>query len=185
MAWPDREREYKNMRAVQLHLGEISMAWSSLDRRVDDLICDLLDISFAETAAIVSGLLLPKKAQMALRLIAIDNPGAEWAGQMNLLLVELSGRLAEERNRLIHDAWQFDMDAIRRIDSTARRSKGPDGSTELSFDRHTDVTIHDLKKWVARAAAINFRLRELRPALLPWLLGKREAASSRDSTGAI
>lgn len=78
MSWPDREQEYRNMRLVQQHLGEVSMVWAALDRRLDSLICDMLDISFAETAAIVSGVLLPKKTQIALRLIAIDSPSADW-----------------------------------------------------------------------------------------------------------
>lgn len=177
MAWQDREREWKNLQAVQQKLGEVSMIWAMIDRRLDMLITDILDISHAEAAAVVSGMLPARKCTILLRLIAIDSPGDEWRAEISDLLNDVSGKFGEERNRLVHDSWRFEQDVIQRVDSTAKLEKVAHKGKVLVFDKTYDVTIEDLKKWCARGYTINHQIGELRPALLPWLLKRREQPS--------
>lgn len=173
MAWQDREAEYKNLREVQRFLGEISMTWAALDRWVDRIITDMLDISHYETAAIVSGMRLSAKCQIVRRLLVVDCPSAEWGEKMEAVMLEVGEALNNERNRLVHDSWDFTVNQIEQIDATARIEKVPFKGKGLAFDKRRTVTIEELKRWNAKAFSALLDLRELRPALLPWLLERR------------
>jgi hypothetical protein len=146
MAWQDRELEYKNLQAVQSRLGEISMIWAAIDRLLDRMITDMLDISHAEAAAVLSGMLPAKKCEIVQRLIVIDCPDKSWAEKASSVVKEISGSLGPERNRLVHDSWRFDQHNITRIDSTARTHAAPHTGRTLVFDTNHDVTLEDLKK---------------------------------------
>ena len=149
------------------------MIWAVIDRKIDMLITDMLYITHAEVAAIVTGLMVGRKAEMLQRLITVSHPGDEWHLKMTALLSDITGNLAEERNRLIHDSYRFDVDEITRIDARARTEKVPFKGKVLAFDKNHKVTIEDLKKWTAQGYNTVTDLDELRPALLPWLLKKR------------
>lgn len=182
MAWQDREKEHKNLLLVQRHLGEVSMIWAAIDRKLDMLIADILDIGHAETAAIVTGILPTRKAEMLKRLIVISCPGGDWFERMITLLSEISGSFGKERNRLIHDSWRFDIDSITRIDARAKPEQVPFKGKVLAFDKRISVTIEELKKWSAKGHTILWDIDELHPALLPWLLDKRAELSCSQDT---
>ena len=57
MAWQDRMKEWENLQATQQKLGEAAMIWAAVDRCFDEIIADYLDLSGAEVAAIVEGML--------------------------------------------------------------------------------------------------------------------------------
>lgn len=177
MAWQDREKEWKNLQAVQQKLGEVSMVWAMIDRRLDSILTDMLDISHAEAAVLMTGVFPARKCKMISGLITISCPSREWGDKVTSLLNEISNKFGEERNRIVHDIWRFEKDKISRINATAKAEKTPHQGKRLVFDRSYDVTIKDLENWCARGYIINMELRELRPALLPWLLKKREELS--------
>ena len=177
MTWQDRERGQKNLQPVQQLLGEVSMAWATLDRWVDRILTDMLDISLSETAAIVSGMRLSAKCQIVRRLLAVDCPSPEWAEKMEALMLEIGVELNNERNRLVHDGWVFTADRVEQINATARIEKVPFRGKGLSFDKRRTVELEDLRRWNVRAFSALLDLRELRPALLPWLLERRAQLS--------
>lgn len=178
MAWQDREREWENLRAVQAKLGEISMIWAALDRDLDAILTDMLDIGPAETAAIVTGILPARKCTIIQRLILLACPSPEWGAEVSSILSEISGNFGDLRNRVIHDAWRFSVDEIIRLDPRARSQFAQShGQKQLVFDTEHPVTLQELDAWCKRGYEMISRLSELQPVLIPWLVQRRAKLS--------
>ena len=174
MAWQDREKEWENLQAVQHKLGEVSMIWSAIDRQIDVVLTDMLDIGPAQTAAIVTGILPTKKCSIISRLLLLGTPSIEWRSQMDKLL-KIIIKWGVDRNRLVHDAWRFEVSDIHRVDARAQtKATQSRKEKQLVFDQVHPVTLEDLDQLCKTGHDILKQLDELCPALVPWLLKRRE-----------
>jgi hypothetical protein len=178
MGWQDRKKEWENLQATQQKLGEAAMIWSTVDRCFDEIIADYLDLSGAEVAAIVEGMLAKKKIEVIRRLMLLDAPSAEWVSAMKKALV-LADRFGEARNRLLHDNWRFELEKISRIERRAKKAKAQSHQPEtLVVNSRINTSLDELQAICMQGYDALTALGELKPALLDRIIRRREMLSS-------
>jgi hypothetical protein len=168
MAWQDREKEWKNLQTVQQKVGEICMIWATLDFKVDQLLADFLDIGPAQVAALMNGMDFSRKCEAVRKLLVLSGPSPEWIAEIDSIMLDLANGLNKKRNRYVHDMWQFEIDAINRIErkATIQKQQARKSKT-LSFDKEIPVTVEEMDALCKRGYAILGRFYALLPALIP------------------
>jgi hypothetical protein len=173
MAWQDRMVEWKNIQEVEQKLGEISMIWSATDRNLNEWVSLFLDISDAEAAAILSGMLPKKKCEIIKRLMVMGCPSDEWSTTALELLAQID-KWGAVRNRLVHDAWRFNENTIHRIDGRAQIQKVPHNPAQFQFDEHVIVTKEEMEELCRTGHETLSAMRDLSSPLVFWMLQRRE-----------
>jgi hypothetical protein len=107
-----------------LSLGQLCMAWATLDGLIEALFEPLLACTPLQVSSILTNMdSIPSKCEVAKRLITNELPAGEYRDWVIAILARIVSEIAPLRNRYVHDHWEISQDGTVRIDKRAKIGK--------------------------------------------------------------
>jgi hypothetical protein len=129
-------------------IGLLCMAWATLDRMLDPLICQHMRCSQSQVACFAADMdRVSTRCDVLKKLLTIESPSPQWRDWIFLILDRISGEIAPLRNRVIHDHWQRERGQMMRTDRRASIKKPQAGQPEqLIYDAKYAMPTDEIEK---------------------------------------
>lgn len=105
-------------------VGELCMVWASLDGALNMTIEQVLNCTDDQAKCIATAIdPVAGRIKLLRNLLYSLGKEAAWLELTNKLLNEIEGNLCAERNRIVHDAWDFSTPEPMQLDRRAKIKK--------------------------------------------------------------
>lgn len=142
-----------------LALGKLCVAWAFIDRQLNDLVQAMLGCSAAAAASVATITDSVAGRSKITRLLNAERPISDaWTDAFHTLLKELD-RVAQLRNRLVHDRWELTSEGLIRIDRRASTRKAQSRKPiVLEFDTEHATRPEEVTELISEIGKIAFVL---------------------------
>jgi hypothetical protein len=154
-------------------LGQLSWSFSNLDHRIDCLFEPLLQCSATQVACMMVENIATRCSQLVRLLHLESSLSVEFRDWTIQLLNRVSGELAEERNRNLHDRWKMrwseDEKSVTRIDKRPKIGKAQSRQpVAVTFNQQHLVTPAQIQGLADRMATVSHALEVVMHSLATW-----------------
>jgi len=128
-------------------IGHLCIAWSSLESLTDLFLTVLLKMGRPDVnSAVIHNADTREKWQMIISVGFLKQINTDWYGRLLSLMNHIDNDLRPERNRMVHDRWDYSQATIKRFRPIARVLKIQ--SRELAFRDGESKPISEEDVWV-------------------------------------
>lgn len=149
-------------------IGNLSIDWAHLDRKLDELFQPLLNCTAEEVACILVENIDARCSQLK-RLITVAKPPRDWRDWIFAVLNRAANEIGPKRNRLLHDTWDFRDNTAARTDKRAKIKQAQSRQEEtLSFDTKHPVSAEEIELLTSCVFTVSMALDAAKLDLVQW-----------------
>jgi hypothetical protein len=157
------QRDHQDVRAeTQSIIGRICILWSYIDMLLDKILEVSLDLSEANTLAVAQSVgRVPAKCELIQKLLLSTKISDVQTAKLSGTLAYIIAHLGPDRNRYVHDLWDFSVAPIVRVDRRVKTGKPQSRQKNtLVYNLKSETSLQELSDWCIEATTAGLNLRD-------------------------